>query len=184
MKIVAETHRLRFCEVELSDVPQFLEYMRNPGYVQYVPFEMQTFDSLKIRMQKFIDEQRAEPRSLHYFAVRPKNDPNIIGEGVLRKSDPQSQEAEIGWAVHDKHWRQGWGFEIGQTLLSYGFDQLNLHRLFARAAPENKASLRIIEKLGMISEGLVREIVFSRGKWWSFQQSSILENEWSERKHR
>jgi RimJ/RimL family protein N-acetyltransferase len=180
MQKAFEYKRLQFCEVDLSDIPEFFDYMRNPEYVRYVPFDMQTFDGLHVRMQRFINERKADPRTLYYFAVRPRDGSRIIGEAVLRKADAQSQEAEIGWAVHDKHWQQGWGSEIGHALLKFGFGHLGLHRLFARAVPENKASLRIMEKLGMKTEGMLREIVFSRGKWWSFQQAAILEQEWSD----
>ena len=64
-------------------------------------------------------------------------------------------------------------------MLRYGFDILGLHRVFARRRVENLASRRIMAKLGMREEGVLRENVLARGEWWSSAQSSILSTEWS-----
>jgi len=67
---------------------------------------------------------------------------------------------------------------IGQALLRLAFDSLSLHRVFAQCRVENQASRRIMAKLGMREEGVLRENVFARGEWWSSAQSSILSSEW------
>ena len=63
-------------------------------------------------------------------------------------------------------------------MLRHGFEVRGLHRAFAQCRVENLASRRIMAKLGMREEGVLRENVFARGEWWSSAQSSILSTEW------
>jgi RimJ/RimL family protein N-acetyltransferase len=63
-------------------------------------------------------------------------------------------------------------------MLRHGFAVLGLHRAFAQCRVENLASRRMMAKLGMREEGVMRENVFARGEWWSSAQSSILSTEW------
>ena len=71
----------------------------------------------------------------------------------------------------------GYGTEAAAALIDYGFQNLSLHRIWAQAAPENEASLRVLEKLGMTYEGLVRGIVLKDGRWRDAHQYSILEDD-------
>lgn len=64
-------------------------------------------------------------------------------------------------------------------MLRHGFVEIGLHRIFAQCRAENLASRRVMAKLGMREEGVLRENVFARGEWWSSAQSSILSGEWS-----
>jgi [ribosomal protein S5]-alanine N-acetyltransferase len=81
--------------------------------------------------------------------------------------------------VISSHAGRGLGTEIGQALLRLAFDTVRLHRVFAQCRVENQASRRIMVKLGMREEGVLRENVLARGEWWSSVQSSILSSEWS-----
>jgi [ribosomal protein S5]-alanine N-acetyltransferase len=93
--------------------------------------------------------------------------------------DIHSRQGEIGWGVISSHKGEGLGTEIGNALLMLAFDSLGLHRVFAQCHVENHASRRIMAKLGMREEGILRENIFARGEWWSTAQSSILSSEWS-----
>ncbi len=64
-------------------------------------------------------------------------------------------------------------------MLRLGFAEISLHRIFAQCRAENLASRRIMTKLGMLEEGVLRENVFARGEWWSSVQTSILASEWA-----
>ena len=101
-----------------------------------------------------------------------------MGDAGLYVRSIRSRQGEIGWGVISSHAGQGLATEIGQALLRLAFDTLGLHRVFAQCRIENQASRRIMVKLGMREEGVLRENVFVRGEWWSSVQSSILSTEW------
>jgi RimJ/RimL family protein N-acetyltransferase len=58
-------------------------------------------------------------------------------------------EAEIIYALKKDYWGQGLASEVAGAMLAYGFRQQHLTRIIATVDPENAASVRILEKLGM-----------------------------------
>ena len=62
-------------------------------------------------------------------------------------------------------------------MLEFGLCELDLHRIEAGCAIENAASVKVIEKVGMIREGTKRKILPIRGKWIDVYNYSILEEE-------
>lgn len=61
----------------------------------------------------------------------------------------ETQEIEIGWWLARRHWGQGMATEAAREVLRDGFERVGLRKIVAIARPENKASLRVMEKLGM-----------------------------------
>jgi len=59
----------------------------------------------------------------------------------------------------------GYATEAARRLLTFGFDELKLHRIFATCDPNNKGSVRVLEKTGMRCEGRLREHKRVKGKW-------------------
>jgi ribosomal-protein-alanine N-acetyltransferase len=67
--------------------------------------------------------------------------------GVWRLTE--TDEVEIGYAIAKKFWRRGFATEAAEVLLGYAFAQINPDKITAVAEPENTASRRVMEKLGM-----------------------------------
>ncbi len=61
----------------------------------------------------------------------------------------ETGEIEVGYAITKEFWRRGYAAEAAEALLKYGFGTLNLNKIVAVARPENRASQRVMEKLGM-----------------------------------
>ena len=64
-------------------------------------------------------------------------------------------------------------------MLDFGFGLLGLHRISAACAPDNIASQRVVEHLGMQHEGRIRDHVFTNGAWRDSVTFSLLEHEWA-----
>ena len=65
---------------------------------------------------------------------------------------PDSDEIEIGWWLAREHWGKGIATEVARTALRDAFDRVGLQRVVAVARPDNLASIRIMQKLGMTYE--------------------------------
>ncbi len=87
--------------------------------------------------------------------------------------------AELGYALARSVWGQGLATEAARAALAYGFESLGLVRIFAYAVSTNAASLRVLEKLGMKREGLLRRHRLIRGEYVDDVFYSILREEWS-----
>jgi RimJ/RimL family protein N-acetyltransferase len=75
-------------------------------------------------------------------------------------------------------WDEGLGRDTLQTLVRFGFDQLNLHRISLRVFAENSRAVHLYEKLGFQHEGRWRQCEFRNGRYHDLLWMSILEDEW------
>ena len=76
-----------------------------------------------------------------------------IGLVINRRFD----HAELGYWIGRPYWKQGFCTEAGRAVLRYGFTELNLNRIHAYYLSRNPAPGRVMEKLGMTREGLLRQ---------------------------
>jgi len=110
----------------------------------------------------------------------------LVGDSVCRVTDPESREdlariigqAYIGYFLSRGSWGKGYATEVGRALLSFGFDQLKLLRIWAWCDTENSASVRVLEKLGMRREAHFRKSVMVQGGWRDCFVYGILRDEW------
>jgi ribosomal-protein-alanine N-acetyltransferase len=82
------------------------------------------------------------------WAVTDKATGGLLGQCGLRFL-PEINEVEVLYLLARAHWGQGLASEAAQAALAYGFDQVGLQRIIALTKPENTASRRVMEKLGM-----------------------------------
>ena len=90
-------------------------------------------------------------------------DRNVIGEVYLnqRADDHESQRAEIGYSLSSLHWGKGLMTEAARAVVDWAFQTYPINRMYAWSDPRNIGSWRVMEKLGMKREGLLR----SHTKW-------------------
>jgi RimJ/RimL family protein N-acetyltransferase len=89
-----------------------------------------------------------EVEKIGFCAVIEKASGELIGWcGLWRLVE--TNEIEVGYAIAQKFWKKGFATEAAEKILAYGFDTLNLENIAAVARPENLASRRVMEKLGM-----------------------------------
>jgi [ribosomal protein S5]-alanine N-acetyltransferase len=174
-----ETSRLTIRDVVASDAECFLRYVQKEHYLRYVPLDPPTRSSIVAMVDRCIQNQDQTPRLDYFMAAVHKRSGEVIGEAILHVRSRRWRQGEIGWGVDSTHAGQGLATEIGDAMLRFAFATLDLHRVFAQCRVENQASRRIMAKLGMSEEGVLRENVFARGEWWSSAQSSILSGNWS-----
>ncbi|MGI8470313.1 MAG: GNAT family N-acetyltransferase [Pyrinomonadaceae bacterium] len=91
---------------------------------------------------------RWQSEKIGFCAVVEKSSNEFAGWcGLWRLTE--TGETEIGYAVAKKFWRRGYATEAARRILQYGFDELGLDKIVAVTRPENVASRRVMEKLGM-----------------------------------
>jgi ribosomal-protein-alanine N-acetyltransferase len=104
----------------------------------------------------------------------------VVGTcGFLDWNLPSSR-AEIGFALSSKVWGRGLMTEAVRGVIRFGFRTMNLNRIQGRCEVENVASVRVMEKVGMKLEGVLREHEYSEGRYLNLAMYSILKREWGE----
>jgi len=107
------------------------------------------------RSRQFVERQIALhlAREFCLWKLLPKQGGGLIGFCGLQPL-PGTDEIEIGWWLARGWWGRGLATEAARTALRDGFERVGLERIVAIAQPANRASIHIMEKLGMRYEGL------------------------------
>jgi [ribosomal protein S5]-alanine N-acetyltransferase len=114
------------------------------------------------------------------MAVTLRSDGRLIG-GVGLRIVEQHRHAELGYWIGVPYWGNGYATEAAREMLRYGFEELQLHRIFASYFKGNDASGRILEKLGLRYEGCQREHVCKWDQFSDLELYGILRKDWQSR---
>jgi RimJ/RimL family protein N-acetyltransferase len=101
----------------------------------------------------------------------------LIGSIGLSIS-PRFARAELGYWIGRAHWNRGFATEAARALVAYGFGPLALHKVAATHMAHNPASGRVMQKLGMTREGLLREHYARDGRWIDVVIYGVLRCDW------
>lgn len=73
----------------------------------------------------------------------------FVGLATVRFEAHFSPAVEVGWRIAAEHWNRGYATEAARAALRFGFETLELDEIVSFTVPENRASRRVMEKLGM-----------------------------------
>ena len=115
-----------------------------------------------------------------WLAITLRNDGRQIG-GIGLRVDEQHWRAELGYWLGVPYWGKGYATEAAREMVRHGFEDLNLHRIFASHFKHNPASGRILTKLGMRYEGRQREHLRKWDQYVDSELYGLLRHEWEGR---
>lgn len=119
--------------------------------------------------------------TLYQWGVALRGDASLIGTCTLFSIDSRNRRAELGFILRRDCWRSGLMGEAVSRLIAYAFEDLALHRIEADADPRNDACLRLLERLGFIREGLLRERWLVGGEANDTAFYGLLASDWAGR---
>ncbi len=116
------------------------------------------------------------------LALTLKENGKLIGNAGVRKENASDHQAELGYEINPQFWGQGYASEAARAMRDFGFQKLGLHRIWANCLKENGASRRVLEKIGMRLEGILRDHEFFKERYWDTCLYAILVDEvtWDE----
>ena len=103
----------------------------------------------------------------------------LIGGCGLEHIDAADRAAMLGYAMNPRDWGHGYMTEGLRALVSFGFRELELHRIWAHVAVNNARSVAVLERLGFRREGTLVDHQFLHGNWASSHVYAMLSREWS-----
>jgi RimJ/RimL family protein N-acetyltransferase len=172
------TDRLVLREFDRHDWKLVHAYASDPEVVHFSEWGPNTEEESKGFVRSAISFQKSHPRSDFEFAVVIKDENILIGSCGIHLLSSESSEGEAKVYINRRFWKHGFATEATNALLSFGFDQLSLHRIFATSDPRNSASNRVLEKIGMHREGRLRRHKWAKGSWNDAFIYSILDYDW------
>jgi ribosomal-protein-alanine N-acetyltransferase len=152
-----DTRRLRLRPFTLHDHEAHARIYSDPVVMQYMPRGPLTpaaaHEASSAVLRQFMAHW--ECHAFGVWAVTEKTTGTLLGQCGLRFL-PELQEVEVLYLLARAHWGQGLASEAAGAALDYGFGEANLERIIALTKPENTASRRVMEKLGMQYEKTLR----------------------------
>ncbi|BCN30930.1 GNAT family N-acetyltransferase [Anaeromicropila herbilytica] len=151
--IFFETKNLIVRQYTMNDVAGLYEVMSNPLVHQYTKDKNKPWDKYKTEqyIQFFIKKNFITLDCFH-GAIIEKTSNKIIG---LTGLNPYKvDEPEIEWKLDVSYWNKGYATEIGREIIKQAFKTTNITGIYGMADPENIASRRVLQKIGMKYMGI------------------------------
>jgi RimJ/RimL family protein N-acetyltransferase len=178
--ILLETKRLNIRELILKDINNVHQLLSLPETDKFntlgIPETLQVTEKILL---EWVKDQKIQSRKSYVLALDLKDGDQFIGLIAINLGKEKYKTAEVWFKVHKDFWGKGYTTEALTKLLEFGFDQLKLHRIEASCAVDNIASCKVLEKVGMIREGLKRKKLPIRGEWKDNYFYGILEEDFN-----
>lgn len=145
---VLQSERLRLTPRVLADLPANLEMDLDAEVMRYVGGPIEDASAHEAYLRSRITA--AFPPGLGCWSLRERRESApFLGWVVLAPHELVPGEIEIGWRLRRESWGRGFATEAARRLLDHGFDELGLEEIVADIHPENLASIRVAEKIGL-----------------------------------
>lgn len=173
-----EGSRIILRKLKLSDANDIYENLQDKEMVKWtlnIPWPYRKKDAIRfIRRAQY----RMRRKTGYAFGIVLKETNRVIGIVDLFRIDWKNKNAEIGYWLGKKYWGRGLTTEAVKLALKFAFENLKLHRIYARLFEENIGSRRVLEKSGFKLEGVLRENRYRYGRWHNELNFGILKKEY------
>ena len=172
-----QTERLLIRKLAAKDAQVFFQYRSI--------FEVYRFQSFKPKNMKDVDAFYSSlagypniRNTWFQLAVCLKDDNRLIGDIGMHFLD-DDEHAEIGYTINPDFQGKGYGLEAVSAAIKYLFTALDKHRITASVDPENKKSIRLLEKAGMRKEAHFVKSIKVNSIWMDDCIYAILKEEFA-----
>ena len=152
---VLETERLILRRLSADDAAPILRLLNEPSFLQFIgDRSVRTLDGAR---EYIASGPVASYERFGYgmYMTEVKSDGTPIGLCGLVNRD-SLDDVDVGFAFFPEFWKQGYGYESAVAVMDHAKTTLGLTRLVAITAPDNRASVRLLEKLGLSFERMIR----------------------------
>ena len=155
MATILETERLLLRHQVIEDLDDLWALYCDPEITKYIPDAPRSREEAQEELEWHMHGHPKHPE-LGLWATIHKETGKFIGRcGLLPWTIDDVNEVEVAYTIARNYWGQGLGSEAAQAILKYGFEKLHLSRMVCLIDPENKASQKVAEKMGMAWEKTV-----------------------------
>lgn len=136
----------------------------------YLPYPYRLNDALswiERHNENFMTDKNYE------FAVTDKETGELFG-AIALSNNKRFNQGELAYWIGEQYWGNGYATEAAQSILQFAFEEKKLHKVFARYFSSNPASGKVMDKIGMKKEGILREHVIKDGKYQDLVYYGII----------
>ncbi|WP_322081489.1 GNAT family N-acetyltransferase [Burkholderia sp. BCC1972] len=154
--VTLHTSRLVLRPLRDADAQAFFEIWSDAEAMRYFSFSPMTqIEQAEARVARNLQTSATGQDLICVLELRETGE--ALGECVLFHANEQCRRAEIGFSLRRTFWRGGYMREAASAMIDHAFGTLRLNRIEADIDPRNVASAQLLERLGFVREGLLRE---------------------------
>ena len=177
-----ETQRCRLRCVSLEDIPHIFSATRYEGFNDGMLWEPPTKEEDLIEPHK-TSIKAWKNGEAYTFSIESKDSKNFIGRISIRRREALGVWS-IGFWTHPRYQGQGYMTECAQAVLDFGFNELKAEKIEAYHALWNKASERVLQKIGMTFIEYIPQGFIKRGEWVEENRLEVSRENWQIHKTR
>lgn len=168
---------VRLRAIEETDVDRYCEWINDREVTRHLQMRYQVS---RLAEEAWIRDRRSQPMTFGgdvNFAIETR-DGRHIGSVGFHFVSPENRKATLGIMIGDKQfWSKGYGTDAMLTLLRFGFDEMNLHRIDLSVDADNARAIACYRKCGLVEEGRMRDHRYGRGAYRDQLWMGILRDE-------
>jgi RimJ/RimL family protein N-acetyltransferase len=173
------TERLTLRAPEWGDLDDLAVIYADEGVNRYLYSQPRDREQSRALLEKRIAQTPDASGGHVLFIVAVLNETSrVIGDFMLRWTDNEHRQGEIGGSLHPGFHGRGIAPEVYRELLEIGFNDCNLHRIVGRCDGRNHASIRSLEKVGLRREAHLVENEYVKGEWTDEVILAIRQEVW------
>lgn len=176
---VIRTHRLVLRPFTVEDAPaMFRNWASDSAVTEFLTWPPHESPAATAELLARWAKETAEDPSVYQWAIELKSIEEPIGSISAMHINEKTAACELGWCIGKKWWGQGIMPEAGAAVIAYLFDEVGMNRVAARHDVRNPKSGRVMQKLGMTYEGVLRQAGVCNAGICDEAYYSILKNEY------
>jgi RimJ/RimL family protein N-acetyltransferase len=164
LTLPTRTARLNLREFVREDLDAVFSYSSDPRVTRYLFFGPRDPEATAEYLDGLLASQRERPRTRFELAVEEGATGRVIGACDL--SYIERNVVDLGYMLHTDAWGRGFATEIALALVDMAFQELRAHRVISTVDINNRASIRVLEKIGMRWEAVFRKHRRAKNRWW------------------
>jgi len=170
---VLTTERLTLREISMDDAEEIFFLRSDKEMLAYLDRDPAKTIDEAIQWIEMIHDL-TKKNEVVTWAISLKDQPKLIGTITFWNVKKEHHRAEIGYALHTAHQGKGLMQEAMTTVLDYGFNKINLHSIEANVNPDNKASIKLLERNNFLREAFLRESWYYNGRFLDAATYSLI----------
>lgn len=173
-----ETSRFVLRQAQHADADDLYQLYADQAVVQYMSFIPFTSVDEALDEMKWYKRIFAEQSGLRWM-IEDRETSKVIGTCGFLAYEQEHHRTELGYDLSSAYWGKGIMKEVASCVIQFGFEQMKLNKIEAKIEPDNQASIRLVEKLGFVQEGLLRQHEYEHGAYVDLAIFALLQSEYT-----
>jgi len=171
------TARLCLRDFQEGDIVDYQRLGQNPEAIKYYAQSVAEWDEHVLFLARLFSTWQTEvPRQNYAFTILISG--HFAGVTSIRMDSRAGLQGAVGCGLAYEYWSRGYASEALTAVISFGFDHLGFHRIYAETLSDNMSAKKVLQRLGLRLEGELSQNQYIKGLWRNTLVFGILKEEW------